>query len=80
MPSINETYHDKGAENFMGAKPLSVGKTGKMVDGHPHTVWEVLELGKSEASEDIDGFPLSLVGFECQVPQFSKPGKRPRVP
>jgi hypothetical protein len=46
----------------MGAKQLSVGKTGKMVDGHPHTVWEVLELGKSEASEDIDGLPLSLVG------------------
>ena len=41
----------------MGAKQLSVGKTGKMVDGHPHTVWEVLELGKSEASEDVDGFP-----------------------
>ncbi len=41
----------------MGAKQLSVGRTGKVVDGHPHTVWEVLELRESEALEDVDGLP-----------------------
>ena len=37
----------------MGAKQLSVGKTGKVVDGNPHTVWEVLELRESEALKGV---------------------------